>query len=183
MDNPMVKNLQDKVSTLRKQNLELEDKIVAILSRKNFDFHVSPPDNTELYELIVNLINSATKEILIITRGFDVDFTHIIINKWKELNQKLILIASDRHLIYKNENIKGYDFLNSSNTFEIVNNPDIDSTFLIIDRSKVLLISTDLNKNSLIKNFVTAAHGQDEGVVNRFFRFFNEHLPSFMQIS
>jgi len=183
MDNPMIKNLQEKISTLRKQNLELEDKILAILSRKNFDFHVSPPDNTEIYELIVNLINSATTEVLIITRGFDVDFTHVIINKWKELNQKLILIALDRHLVFKNENIKGYDFLNSSNTLEVVNNPNIDSTFIILDRSKVLLISTDLNKNLLTKNFVTAAVGQDDGVFRRYFKFFNEHLPSFMRIS
>ena len=179
----LVKNLQEKVSTLKKQNLELEDKIVALISRKNFNFHVSPTNNSDLYELIVNLINSATKEVLIVTRGFDVDFTHVIINKWQELNKNLLLISLDRHLIFKNENIKGYDFLTSSNTLEIVNNPDIDSTFIIIDRTKILLISCDLNKDIIIKKFVTAAIGQDESVVRRYFKFLNEHLPSFMRIS
>ncbi|NHI91433.1 MAG: hypothetical protein EAX96_02950 [Candidatus Lokiarchaeota archaeon] len=182
MDN-LVKNLQEKVFLLRKEKQELEDKIVNLLTRSTVQHLVNLPNQFDLHNKLLELIESAKKELLIITPSFDQDFAHIIIKKWKELQQNLLLITLDRHLIFNSDNIKGYDFLISTNTLEIVNNPDINSTFIIIDRKQVIVLTTNLNKNEITKKFSIGVIFDEEQVATKFFKFFNEHLPTFMQIN
>ncbi|MHA1785042.1 MAG: hypothetical protein ACTSX4_11410 [Candidatus Helarchaeota archaeon] len=179
----LVKNLQEKVSILRKEKQELEDKMVNLLSRQPVQHFITLPNDFKLYNKLIELIDASNKEVLIVTRGFDQEFAHIIIKKWKQLNQNLILITLDRHLIFNSENIKGYDFTISTNTLEIINNPNIGSTFLILDRKKVFIVSTNLNKNEINKRFSVGVLISEDVIVKKFFKFFNEHLPSFMQIS
>lgn len=179
----LVKSLQEKISTLRKQKQELEDKMVELLTRPTAQHIINSPSKFDLYNKILEFIASASNEVLIVTPSFDQDFAHIIIKKWKDLQNKLLLITRDRHLIYNSENIKGYDFLISTNTLEVINNPDVNSTFLIFDRKVVMVLTTNLSKNSMTSKFSVGIIFNDEKIATRFFKFFNEHLPTFMQIS
>ena len=179
----LVKNLQEKVSTLRKEKQGLEDKIVDLLTRPTGQHIINYPNKFDLYNKILELVASANREVLIVTPSFDQDFAHIIIKKWKELQNKLLLITKDRHLIHKSDDIKGYDFLISTNTLEVINNPDVNSTFLMFDRKVVIVLTTTLNKNEMTTKFSVGVLFTDEKVADRFFKFFNGHLPTFMQIS
>lgn len=179
----LVKSLQERISSLRKEKQELEDKIVELLTRPTAEHLINLPDSFDLHNKILDLIDLAKEEVLIVTESFDQDFAHVIIKKWKQLQNKLLLITLDRHLIYNNDSIKGYDFLISTNTLEIINNPDIKSTFLILDRKQVLVLTTNLNKKDIIKKFNIGVLFNNERVAKKFFKFFNEHLPTFMQIS
>ena len=179
----IVKNLQEKVTALRKEKQELEDKMVELLTRPTAQHLINVPNQFDLHNKLLELMDSAKEEVLIVTPSFDQDYAHIIINKWNQLQKKLLLITLDRHLIFNSENIKGYDFMISTNTLEIVNNPDVSSTFLILDRKQVIVLSSNLNKNEITKKFCVGVVFNNEKVAKKFFKFFNAHLPTFMQIS
>ncbi len=179
----IIKDLQAKVKQLREEKLELEDKFVETLStqRAHYMLTVSiPPDEERIYRVVKNFIQDAKTELIIVSKTLSSDILDMIIEKIGSL-KTITVVTSERHQIHVEDNLKSFDTLASIPQIHHLMNSNVNSTFLIKDNEEVLLLSSKLVKAELTTLLNTGFKLMDPKIVETFFKFYKDHLPSFMR--
>ena len=177
----MFDKLQEKIKQLRKENQDLEDRMLSILSRSRlFMTGMEPKDS--LKKELENLIRNTDKELWIMTRYVDLHFAELLGMVAERLKDKVILIINERYQIPNSEGKRGFDSLNVNTYASPVLNSNIDGTIVVSDDSNIIIFTGNLHSEELVRNYgVGWKIEKDENVGSRTKKYMNELLPSFMQ--
>ncbi len=179
----MIKNLQDKIKELREKNLKLEERLVKALSSHSQDFHLTisiTPNDEKIYDLITNFINSSKTELIVASKSISLDILNMIIEKLDYL-ETISIITTERNQMYGEDTIQSFDILASIPKIHHIINPNINSSFIIKDKTDILLVSGILKKSELITKLNTGFKISDKAILEKYLKFYTDHLPSFMR--
>lgn len=128
-------------------------------------------------EKIEEMINTATKQILIMCRAIDTTVSPKIIDSFKKgVEVKILLPPLDRLRRQKIPDLrrveKAFDQFKEEG-IEVRENPDVHARFLIVD-NKAIVGSTDLDAYGLTVHFNASILTTDPLIVDRIKMFFNE---------
>ncbi|MHA1301959.1 MAG: hypothetical protein ACTSO9_21295 [Candidatus Helarchaeota archaeon] len=179
----IIMDLQKKVKELREKNLKLEDKLLNTLSiqRENFKLTVSiPPDEERIYRVVMNFIKDTKKELIIITKSMSSDILDVVLEKLNDL-EDITIVTNERHQIHIEDAIRCFDILASTPKIHHIINSNVNSIFIIKDKKEIILLSCSLLKAELTTKLNTAFKIMDKKIVEELWKFYKNHLPSFMR--
>ncbi len=178
----LIINLQDRIKVLKEENLKLEDKLINILNIQSQNYFLTtsiPPNSKEIYKIVTNFIDESKIELIFASKFISSDILDLILKKLNEL-KNIFVITTKRNNIYEKDGIQSFDILASTPKINHFINPNINSTFIIKDKMEILLISGILTKIELISKLNTVFKISDQKIIEKYLKFYKNHLPSFM---
>ena len=177
----MFDKLQGKIKQLRKENQDLEDRILSILSRSRL-FMTGTDAKDALKIEFENLIRNTERNLWVMTRYVDSHFAELLIMVAERLQNSVTIIINERNQIPRFDGQQGFDTLNVNAHASPVLNDGVNGTIVVSDDSNIIVYTGNLHSEELVKNYgVGWKIDSDENMGSRTKKYLNELLPSFMQ--
>ena len=163
---------------LKEQVASLEDKIMALVGMVNIEASGSADKKNVLNDLLLNIINSTTDQLNVVTPRFDSFFA----NELKRITERdipVLLITRDRGVLSKKETPL-YDDLKNTRGISIINNPHVN--FLLVFNTEQAIFSGGfMDKEELSKSILIVTSVKEKQKLRLIAEIFSSMLPTFMR--
>ena len=163
---------------LRAQIVDLENKIMSLVGMVNIETSGGPEKKNVLNDLLINLINSTSDQLNIVTPRID-EFYAKELKRVVERGIPILLITNDRGEIPK-KYIPIYDDLKLTQGISVINNPNV-KFLLVFNTEQAVYAGGSLDKEELAKSILIVTTIQEKAKLRLIAEIFSLMLPTFMR--
>jgi len=156
----------------------LEDKILSVVGMVNIESSGGAEKNNVLNDLLINLINSTSDQLNIVTPRVD-GFYAKELKRVVERGIPVLLITNDRSDIPK-DYMPIYDDLKLTQGISVINNPNV-KFLLIFNTDQAIYAGGSLDKEELSKSILIVTKIQEKTKLRMIAEIFSLMLPTFMR--
>ncbi|MHA1248855.1 MAG: hypothetical protein ACTSRP_02570 [Candidatus Helarchaeota archaeon] len=180
----MSKELWDQKEEYKKKIKFLEDRIFETLGRHKFATAQGIEKTLIIKEVVDNLINSAKKQLLIISPYIDSEYTGRLMQKKSADGVDVILITKELSQIKsKAKEIKeAIKLLKGFEQIQHIETLFANSLMIVKDKEECFFSTGALSKDDLEISYNIGLFSKEKDDINLMVNFIKKHLPSFVSI-
>ena len=163
---------------LRAQITDLENKIMSLVGMVNIETSGGAENKNALNDLLMNLINSTSDQLNIVTPMVD-GFYAKELKRVVKRGIPVLLITNDRSEIPK-DYIPIYDDLKLAQGISVINNPNV-KYLLVFNTEQAIYAGGSLDKEELSKSILIVTKIQEKTKLRMVAEIFSLMLPTFMR--